>query len=206
MMALFAAMVLVALVGPTLTARRQRRQFQTIARHFGVQPGSGDTPAAFSATAVGRAFDVEHHHRSTQAQPAGGHYRGPRGHVLITSTPLAGPNWSMHQVDIARRKSGDWISGGKPTVTGDAVFDGRFRVLEDGLPVRNGWLDARTRQAITTFFDSAPLPGPLWIQENRLLFLMQDPWKGIDGAAVQSLLHRQAELADALESTARSRP
>lgn len=80
----------------------------------------------------------------------------------------------MHQVDV--RKPGriaSWLTRGKH-LTGDADFDARFLVVEDGLP-RDGWLDAPTRKAIARFLDEAPVEGVLWIREGELLFTMQHP-------------------------------
>ena len=69
------------------------------------------------------------------------------------------------------------------------------------MPVRDGWLDGDTRQAIVRFFDAAPLPGLVWIHEGELQFIMQEPWTGLDGQAIRGLLERQAVLASALERT-----
>jgi hypothetical protein len=77
---------------------------------------------------------------------------------------------------------------------------GRFIVTEDKTPVRDGWLDGGTRQAIARFFDDVPLPGLLWIRQGELQFIMQNPWKGIDGQGIRGLLERQTVLASALEA------
>lgn len=95
-----------------------------------------------------------------------------------------------------------WLASGKRP-TGDADFDARFLVVEDGLPARDGWLDAATRKAIAQFLDEAPLPGVIWIREGELAFTMQTPWTGVNAPAVRALLERQSALASALDRTAR---
>lgn len=197
---LFAVLVVVALVEPSVRKRRFRRQFDAIARGLGQEPPSSsqEWPLTFPTGVDDRAFEVRHDLRSS-----GGSYRGPRGYLLLTATRLAGTRWPMHQVDVLRRGRLAWLRGGQPT--GDPEFDARFLVVEDGLPVREGWLDDATRKEIARFLDEAPRPGVLWIHEGELLFTMQEPWTGVDGPVVRTLLQRQAALASALERTAGSR-
>lgn len=202
-MVLFAAMVLVAFVGPSVRHRKFRRHFDAIARELG--QGASSTrgwPVAFSVSVDGRAFKITHDFRSTSR---GGSYRGPTGYLLIAATPLASDRWSMHQVDISRiGRLGSWLVSRK-RLTGDADFDARFMVVEDGLPARDGWLDAATRTDIAQFLDMAPLPGVIWIREGQLLFTMQDPWTDVDGPAVRALLGRQGALVTALDRTTAAR-
>ncbi|MBA2355581.1 MAG: hypothetical protein H0V80_13045 [Acidobacteria bacterium] len=110
----------------------------------------------------------------------------------------------MHQVDITKLVGllARLVSGRRRRLSGDADFDQRCLVIEDGVPVRDGWLDAATRKEIARFVDEAPLPGTIWIHDGALVFIMRDPWTGIDGPVVRALLERQGGLASALERTA----
>lgn len=108
----------------------------------------------------------------------------------------------MHQVDIRTvGRLGAWLAR-RTSPTGDADFDARFLVIEDGLPAREQWLDAATRTAIAQFFDAVPVPGVVWIREGELTFTIEPPWKGVDGAALRSLMERQGTLVSALDRTA----
>ncbi len=200
-MVLFTVMVVVSVIGPSVRRRRLRKQFGSIARELGKGlPASRDWPVVFAVTAEEREFEIRHDLRS---RSRGGAYRGPTGHLLIVATRLAGTRWSMSQVDIQTMgRVGSWLARKVPG-TGDAAFDARFRVVQDGLPPRDGWVDATTRQAITRFVDEVPLPGVIWIREGELLFTMEDPWKGIDGPAIRALLRQLGALASALDRTAR---
>ena len=91
--------------------------------------------------------------------------------------------------------------GGPPLPTGDATFDGRFVVMQDGVPVRDGWLDAPTRAAVTAFFDLPAAAGPVWVREQRLQHLADATWKQLDLPTLTALLRQQAALATALEHT-----
>jgi hypothetical protein len=152
----------------------------------------------FTVTVDGRPFEVRRELRSRSGGMS--HYRGPTGHLLVTSTPLAGRRWEMHQVDVVPGRV-PRLLGGPRRSTGDAAFDRRFVVAEDGLPVREGWLDAPTRAAITTFFDLPAATGPVWVREQRLQHLGDLPWGGVDFATLTTLLQRQAALATAFERT-----
>lgn len=202
-MGLFAAMGLVAVVEPSVRRRRFRRRFDAIARALGHQPAtSRGLPVAFSVSVEGRAFDVRHDLRSTSR---GGSYRGPTGYLLITAAQLAGNRWSMHQVDISKPGAlRSWLASEK-RVIGDADFDARFLVVEDGLPARDGWLDAPTRQEIARFLNEAPLPGLIWIRGGELQFTMQGPSTSVDGPTIRALLQRQHALISALDRTAAAR-
>jgi hypothetical protein len=199
-MVLFAAMVVVAIVEPTVRRRKFRRHFAAIARGLEQPPPSKrELPVAIRVRINDRDFEVRHDLRSTSR---GGSYRGPTGHLLITATRLTSNRWSLHQVDISKPgRLGSWLASGKRS-TGDADFDARFLVVEDGLPARDGWLDAPTRKAIAQFLDEAPLPGVIWIREGELTFTMQN-WTGVNGPAIRALLERQNALVSALDRTAR---
>jgi hypothetical protein len=198
-MTLFAVGAVASIASGPLRKRRYRRQLRSYASAFGtnVHVNRNGWPATFSATVDGRTFDVQYDYRMSTWS-----YRGPRGDLLITSTPLAGNAWSMHQIGIEKmnptmkRLIGGWVA------SGDATFDAGFMVREDGLAVRSSWLNAPTREAISKFVDQAPLPGPIWVQEGRLQYVMRAPWKNLDDAALKSLLRRQAALADAFERIA----
>jgi hypothetical protein len=201
-MVLFALLAVVMLVGPSVRRRTFRRHFDAIVRGLGQEsPARGGVPAACQLTVEDRAFDIRYEIR---LGGGGSTYRGPRGDLLITSTRMAGSRWAMHMIDIA-------LLGGplarlvsNRRATGDAAFDGRFAVVEDGLPVREGWLDAATRQEVARFFDGVP-PGLIWIRDGELQYLIPNPWTGLDGPVIRALLQRQAILASALERTAGAR-
>jgi hypothetical protein len=197
-LALFAFLVVWSLFGSNVTHRSYRRQFDGFARGLGAQPPAGrGWPVSFAVEAAGRAFEIRHDYRSSSS------YRGPKGYLLISETKLAGTRWEMHQVDLLRIDSlWDRLFGARQ-VTGAAGSNVRFAVKEDGLPVREGWMDDATRDAVTRFFEAAPPFGVVWIKEGRLSYLMSGPWKGVTGPTLHALLERLAELATALERTAR---
>ncbi|MEO7271334.1 MAG: hypothetical protein ABIX28_03575 [Vicinamibacterales bacterium] len=193
----FVLCFVVMIVEPKIKTRRFRRQFDAIARGLGVEPPAGSgSPAMVSTTSSGRRFEVRHDFRT---RGKGSSYRGPTGYLLMTATTLAGERWPLHQVDVSKVEGrlARLIRGVR--ATGDPVFDSRLMVVEDGRPVRDGWLDPPTRAAIGTFFDRARLPGILSVREGELLFTIQDPWTGADGPTMRALLEGQAELATAFE-------
>lgn len=194
---LFACGVLWMLFGGAVTGRRYRRQFDGFARALGVAPPAGTgEPVSFPVEIAGRPFEVRHYYRMRS-----GSYRGPTGYLLVTETALRGRRWEMHQVDIVRIDS-LWGGLGAGQVTAAAGSSVRFGVKEDGVPVRDGWLDDETRGAVTRLLETAP-PGTVWIKEGRLSHLVSHPWKGVDGPVLRSTMERLAELASALERTAR---
>jgi hypothetical protein len=195
-MVLFATMAVVSLVGPSVRKRKFRGRFNTIARRLGADPPGGDRPFTISLDVDGRTFNVTYDFRGGRTA---GSYRGPTGYLLTTSMRLAGRRWPMHQVDV--KKSNKFLSRlvSSRIGTGDPDFDARFAVFEDGIPVREGWLNGETRSALVSFLDSAPLQGALWIQEGALQYIMSNPWTGLDGPVVKALLQRQAALAAVLE-------
>lgn len=199
-LAFFAIMAFTMIFGPMIDKRRYRRRFDALLRELGVEPSKdSDWPFRAALTVEGRPFEIRYDFGG------GRHYRGPRGHLLITSTPLAEPRWELQQVDIEKSDSPlSWLGGGKRS-TGDAAFDARFGVISEGVGVREGWLDAPTRAGVAQFFDHVPIEGPIWVHEAHMRYTMSGPWKGIDAAAMRSLLRRQAALASTLERTARGR-
>jgi hypothetical protein len=199
-MGFFAFTFLVMIIEPWVSNRRYRRKFDAIVRGLGQQPPRGGSwPFTAKATIGERQFEIVY---DLRRGGSGSSYRGPRGRLLITATRLANPKWSMHQIDISRVGGLLARLASRRRATGDASFDGRFMVVEDGLPVRDGWLDAEMRTAIARFFDEARLPGVIWIREGELQFLMQDPWTGIDAPAIRALVEHQAALATAFARTA----
>jgi hypothetical protein len=198
-LSLFAITWVSMMFGPNFTHKRYRRQFDGFARELRAQPPTGrGWPVSFAVEAGGRAFEIRHDYRLRS-----GSYRGPTGYLLITETVLAGTRWEMHQVDILRIDSLWSRLGNAKPVTGAAGSTVRFGVSEDGVPVREGWMDDATRDAVSRFFETAPPLGVVWIKEGRLSYLMSGTWKGVSGPVLQATLERQAELATALERTAR---
>ncbi len=200
-MALFACTAVFMIVGPSIRKRRFRRHYNAIAHDLGQPPPGGDWPFAFRVAVEGRASEVRYDFRGTSSRGTSGSYRGPHGYLLTTATPLAGTRWPLHQVDISRVDGMLSRLVAKQQATGDPEFDARYMVVEDGLPVRAGWLNGDTRHAISRFMSDAPPAGLLWIQEGELRYVMQNPWTGIDGQVIRTLLERQAALASALERT-----
>lgn len=203
-MVLFLAVAL-AMVGlPILRKRRLRRQFAGLAKDLGVPTVNepDEFTQSFTTTVAGRSFLVSHEFRSGGGRHSS--YRGPTGHLLVTSTALAAGQWELHQVDIVPGRPPRWL-GHALLETGDEVFDARFAVKQDGVPVRDRWLDRPTRAAISAFFDTAGVTGPVWIQGQKVMHLAYAPWKGIEGRSLRVLLENQGRLADALERTASGR-
>ncbi len=189
---------LVMLIAPGVTRRRHAAKLAELAAAARATTTSRDVFTEwFTVEVEGRRFEVRRELRSTGR---GSSYRGPSGHLLITSTPLAGSRWEVHQIEILLGRLPKFF-GRSPLATGDAVFDGRFMLRQDGVPVRDGWLDQPTRAAITAFFDTPWTNGRVWVQEQQLQHLMS-PWVGIDHEALVRLLRQQAALATALERTA----
>lgn len=120
---------------------------------------------------------------------------------MVTETPLSGSRWKMHGVDIAQRGALAGL-GRTPFRSGDAAFDKRFTVWQDGVPVREGWLDGPTRAAFTAFFDlpSVAGKGTLWVQEGLLQYINDAPDR-LDDAGLTEILDQQVALAVALETT-----
>lgn len=198
-MAFFALTFVVMVVEPRLLHRRVAARFAALAAASGatVTPGSDQFTESFEVDRAGRRFTVRRELRETTR---GSSYRGPRGHLLICATPLSSSRWQGHGVDIAEGGALPFF-GSRPFVTGDVVFDKRFTAWQDGEPVRSGWLDAPTRDAVTAFFDGAPLSGSLWVQGGMLEYVAGAP-KGMDATALNKALHAQSAVAHAFERTA----
>lgn len=194
--AFFVFTFVVMLVEPGVKRRRHAARHRALAQAHGTTTTRVDAFTEwFSVTAEGRAFEVRRELRTR----GGVSYRGPTGHLLVISTPLAGSRWELHQADIMPGRVPTWL-GGPGRVTGDAAFDGRFMVKQDGVPVRDGWLDAPTRAAVTAFFDTPWVDGRVWVQEGRLQHLALRP-KTVDANVLGTVLRQQSALTTALERT-----
>lgn len=193
----FVLTFIVMLVEPAIARRRFATKLAALASEAGATTTRRDEFTEwFTIDVDGRAFEVRRELRVRNSS-----YRGPTGQLLITSTPLSGSRWAMHQVDIVPGRMPS-LFGVKAPSTGDADFDGRFVVIQDGVPVRDGWLDAPTRAAIAAFYDSPAATGSVWVHEARLQHLAGDEWAKWDLAVLMGLLRRQAALATAFERTA----
>jgi len=197
--AAFAVLFVVSVTGSFFRKRRFRGRFTAIAEALGApSPTSRRWPVTFPVTIDGRAFEVRHALIYPSKHSS---YRGPHGHLLITATRLDGDRWPLHQVDISTmgkllsRMAGGVLSKGDPD------FDARFLVRQDGMKVREGWLDTAVRRQVTHVYDGIPSNSLIAMQEGELRVTLREPWTGIDGAAVRSLLERQTALAAALERT-----
>lgn len=198
-MGVFALMFVVMLVEPRLKQRRYTAALAALAAAAGAPTTRRDAFTEWFTIAVdGRPFEVRWEFRVRGRGSSS--YRGPTGHLLVTATPL-GSRWKTHQIDITPGRV-PALFGGPPLRTGDTTFDGRFVVIQDGVPVRDGWLDAPTRAAVTAFFDLPAATGPVWVQDQQLQHIAGATWRTLDLAALTVLLRRQAELATALERTA----
>ncbi len=197
---LFALAFVVMAVGPSREYRRYRALLEGLATDLGATAARGRDkwPVSFATAVDGRAFTVSYDYRRSGR---GGSYRRPGGHLLITSTPLAGNRWALHQVDIIQ-VSANRLLRALEAKMGAGSSDERFRVVNDGVPVREGWFDADTRAAVNAFYDTTVARGPLGVKEQRLLHIVSAPWGGIDGPALRMLLQRQAAVATAFERTA----
>jgi hypothetical protein len=192
--------MLASVIEKPVRRRRARAAFARLASAAGAPVTTLDwVTETFPLEVAGRQFEVrrEWHTRGHSGRHG---YRGPVGHLLVTSTPLAGKRWELHQVDIATldmaaRRASDPLSG-------DATFDDRFRVRQDGVPVREAWLDAATCAAVTALFDAPGVGGPLWVHGQAVHLLRREPWWDVDLAALRRVLEAQAAVATALERTA----
>ncbi len=200
-MIVFACMAVAMLVTPRLTRRRYTAKFAALADALGASAtGRDEFTQWFAIDVDGRRFEVRRELR-VRGSGGGSSYRGPTGYLLITSTPLAGSRWELHQVEIAPGRRPP-IFGAAPVTTGDEAFDTRFLVRQDGEPVRERWLDAATRAAITAFFDAPGATGSVCVEDQALRHVATEPWDGLDPASLPALLRQQAMLASALERTA----
>lgn len=199
-LAFFVFALFVMLFETSVRNRGVARRFAALAasRQATVRPGDDAYSASFEVTADGRPLTVRREMRSTGG---GGSYRGPRGFLTLVEAPLAGSRWAMHNVDVAERGTLARL-GSTPMKTGDATFDRRFTVWQDGLVVRDGWLDAPTREAFTALFDVPSMTdaGTVWVTEGRLQCFHDTP-KTLDAARFDTWLSRVATLAAALERT-----
>ena len=196
---LFALAFVVMSVGPGREYRRYRALLEGLATDLGATAARGRDkwPVSFSTSVDGRAFTVSYDYRTGGR---GGSYRGPGGHLLISSTPLSGSRWALHQVDIIPMSENRLLRALEAKI-GAGSSDDRFRVVNGGVPVREGWFDADTRAAVTAFYDTTVARGPLWVKEQQVLHIVSAPWDGIDGLALRALLQQQAVVATAFERT-----
>lgn len=200
-MALFALTFVAMIVGPKVTQLRHRRRFAILAQARGarVTPGHDVFTASFQLEHGGRTFTVR---RELRSRGGGASYRGPRGHLLVIETPLSSSRWKLHGIDVAQRGALARL-GSSPLRTGDAAFDARFTVWQDGVPVRDGWLDATTRAAFSALFDLPALSGggTVWVQEGMLQCIHDTP-EALDDAGLGAIVEKESDLATALDATA----
>jgi hypothetical protein len=190
-----------SLWGSLVEPRRIRAAFASLARSFEATAHMDDEFTwRFPLTVAGRDLEVRHEYVS---RGRGNSTSGPSGHLLILSTRMSARRWEMHQFDLEHRRGARLthrLMGYQPAATGDATFDGRFSFREHGLPVREGWLDAPTRLAITRLYDAPMVFGPLWMSDQQLT--LRRYWTAVDHAALRDAIDRFAAVAEALEETA----
>ena len=110
----------------------------------------------------------------------------------MSETPLSNSRWKMHGIDIAERGALARL-GTTPLRSGDEAFDARFTVWQDGMVVREHWLDAPTRAAVSAFFDQPAVKGggTVWVQEGLLQYINDTP-RTLDAAALSAILDQQS--------------
>ncbi len=199
---MFALIFLAMIIEPRVKHRAARKRFAALAeaRHKRIVKGPDEFTDSFSIEEGGRTFTVRREFRSRAGTSA---YRGPTGHLIVVATPLANERWTLHGVDIAQRGTiARW--GTTPFKTGDATFDKRFIAWQDGIPVRDSWLDAPTRATFTALYDlpSVAGEGTVWVQEGVLQFICDRP-KKLTAEGLTAIISRLGDMATALEKTAR---
>lgn len=187
--ALLVVGVLLAWALSVAGGRRREARFSALAQSLGSQVvREGKFLSRFPIEVEGRALEVRHQHIG-KAVGTGG---WAPDWYLVTEVPLKGVS-ELHSADIrprSRRKAVD---------PDDPGFADHFRVRDFGYPLREGWLNGRTRRALADFYAlDLPLES-LNLEEARLVHRMQNPLRKIDGAGVRDLLARQVALASALE-------
>ena len=150
---IFVLAFLAMIIEPRLKNRAERKRFAALAdaSRQRLVTGPDEFTDSFPMKHDNRTFTVRRELRTRGDRSS---YRGPIGHLIVIETPLANERWEMHGVDIAQRGTiSRW--GMTPFKTGDADFDKRFTAWQDGLPVRESWLDAPTRATFIALFDDA---------------------------------------------------
>lgn len=197
--ALFLVFVLKTMAGGLLVRSRHRAHFEALARSIGAPLTTRGDTRSFTMRVAERSFGIRHELRSSS-----GSYRGPAGDLLVIGTRLEAHRWELHQVDfdpqlVRARK----LFGHNLLSSGDPAFDQRVAVREDGIPVRDGWLDRAVRDAVLRVYDLPDAQGRMWVQEQELTHISRAPWTTIDASGLRERLSRIAAVADALERTAR---
>jgi hypothetical protein len=197
-LALFAVTFVAMVIGPRLRHRNVAKRFAALAEssHSRVKPGADAFTASFEVDCEGRHFTIR---RELRGAMRGSSYRGRRGHLTICETRLAGSRWKLHNVDISDAGALP-LFGQRPVQSGDEAFDRRFTVWQDGVTVRDGWLDPDTRAAVIALFDSTPKYGSLWVQEGMLQHIL--PSDRVDAEVLTRTLRAQSGVALAFERTA----
>lgn len=199
--AFFVLCLFVMLFEGKVVNRAAHKRFITLANGRRVSAGNDEFTESFSLEHAGRPITVRREWRTAGGTTS--HYRGPRGHLVVIETALLHQNWKMHGVDIAQRGTvSRW--GTRPFRSGDAAFDERFTAWQDGVPVREHWLDAPTRKAFNGLFDAFNGDGTVWVQDGTLQYIIDTP-KKLDAALLAAIVDKQAALAAALETTAKLR-
>jgi len=197
----FAAAAVYLILEPRQSRRAYGRRFEQLAGALGVgvTRGRHQWPLTCTVTIDGRAFELSYDYRG-RTSGGGVSYRGPVGHLLICATPLRGSRWELHGIDVGPGAYSSRRAGA--VASGDESFDGRFLVRQDGVPVREAWLDAPTRAAIAAFYDATGATGPTWVAGAQLQHIVPSPWTYAGASSIRALLQAEARLATAFERTA----
>jgi hypothetical protein len=188
-LALVVAGVLLAWALSRASHKRREARFAALAQSLGSQAvREGEFLSRFPIEVDGRALEVRYQHLG-RAVGAGG---WTPDWYLITEIPLKGVS-ELHSADIRPRSRRTKLDPDDPG------FAEHIRVRDFGYPLREGWLNARTRRALADFY-ALDLPlDSLNIEAARLVHRMHDPIRKIDGPGVRDLLARQVAVASALE-------
>ena len=168
--------------------RRRERRFASLAAALGCEVVREGERRGFAVDLEGRSVDVRHQHFGGGM----GSSSGP-GWQVLTSVPLRDVS-QLHSARIAPR-----LGRRRPIDPRDEDFEGRFRIQDFGMPLRQGWLGPRVRAALAHFY-ALELPlAAVDVEEGRLVHRGSEALLRADGAAVRELLARQVALAEALE-------
>jgi len=168
--------------------RRRQAHLAALAQSFGGKvTREGKFLSRFPVEIDGRTFDVRFQHIGRNS---GGWT--PDWYV-VTETALQGVS-DLHSAEIRAR-------GRRPGAVEprESDFEKHFAVRDAGYPLRQGWLNERTRGAIYHFYALELPPDPLGIEEGRLIHRARLPVRRLDGALLRELLTRQGAVAAALE-------
>jgi len=177
--------------GGIVAGRRRQFHFASLAQSLGCKAvREGQFLSRFAVAVDGRSFEVRYQHIGKGAGVGG----WAPGWYVVTETTLKGVT-DMHSAEIRPRAR-------RPRAVDPDDHDfGKYFALRDaGYPLREGWLNHRTRGAIAHFYALALPLDPLVIEEARLIHRAHLPVRRLDAGSLREVLTRQAQVAAALEN------